>query len=413
MQYQEIINFLEKHTGISKENCAIERFQITKLAFEKIKCEIAPSKVIIVAGTNGKGTTSMTLAHLLAQIPNNHVGLYTSPHLISVNERIKYACNGVFNDISNDDFVEAFNYVHALGIELSHFEYLTLMAVYYFFIKHSVDYAIFEVGLGGKYDATNVIPHNTCIITKLGMDHEKYLGYTIESIAENKFGIINNSKHASQTVIHTEFPNENVNKIAANINAKFIKACNFQMQVQNNDFYVCTKYGTAKLALPGLRACENTALALTAFNTLGYNPALYLSTIKDVKWPGRMETVYIHGQKTMLSGDHNEQGIDSLIEILKHYKYQNVHFIVGIAIDKHYDIMLEKLLGIPNSHVYLTETPYKTRYIDDYGIYKKRCTAYSTDWKKLWLTIPKSAGDLIVITGSLYLIGKVKMEANV
>lgn len=408
MRYKEVINFLENKTGLSKENCALDRFNITKLAFEMMHCKIDPSKVIIVAGTNGKGTTSMTLAHLLAQTPNNHIGLYTSPHLVNINERIKYAINGVLTDISDDEFVEAFDYVHAFGLELSHFEYITMMAVYYFFIKHSIDYAIFEVGLGGTYDATNVIPHNTCIITKLGMDHEKHLGSTIESIAQNKFGIINNCGNQRQTVIHTKFPCLNIQEMAETIDAKFVQACDFKMHVGNGFFYVYTKYGTAQLALQGMRGCENTALALTAFDVLGYNPANYIDSLKDVKWPGRMEATYINGKKVMLSGDHNEQGIDSLIEILQHYKYQNIYFIVGIATDKHFDIMLDKLLNIPRAYVYLTETPYKTRTIDDYGDFKNRCAAYDKNWKKLLDQIPATDKDLIVITGSLYLIGKVK-----
>lgn len=405
MNYNKIVQFLENSTGVSKENCAQERLDITKLAFERMY-QVDSKKVIVVAGTNGKGSTCATLAHLLKSA-GNEVGLYTSPHLSKINERIKYnSC-----DISDNDFCEAFEYVHSFNIPLSHFEYLTLMACYHFFKKYNVNYAIFEVGLGGTYDATNVIPHDTCIITKLGLDHENYLGHTIEEIAKNKAGIINSP---GQTVIHAHFDHENVYKIIHSRDARFIESCSFQMQTKETskipEFILQTKYGNAKLALPGKRACENTALALTAFEYLGYNPSLYLKELQNVNWPGRMEQVNIDGINLFLSGDHNGQGIDSLLEILEHYRYNRVHFIVGIANDKNYNAMLDKLSNVKNSKIYLTQTPYKTRYIKDYGKWTDICQKSNPNWYSLFRDILPDihSDDIAIITGSLYLIGDVK-----
>lgn len=403
MRYNEILEFLG---GLSSENCAIERFNLTKFAFDYMYKNVDPEKIILVAGTNGKGTTSATLTALL-RFAGKKVGLYTSPHLVSVNERIN--CG---NDITNEEFERAFDYVHKnaekSGIKLSHFEYLTLMAYYHFFVENSVDYAVFEVGLGGLYDATNVIPHKTCVLTKIGFDHERYLGNKLTDIAKNKFGIIQNN--SGQKVIHLPFDKE-VKKLTDDIEATFVECCQFDMFVDDEfSFAIETKYGKAKLALLGKRACENTALALTVFDELGYDPSKYLDCLAKVKWPGRMEKVVIDGRQVFLSGDHNEQGVDSLIEILSHFDYSNVHFIVGIANDKNYHEMLKKLSSVANGQIYLTETPYKTRPIKEYGEWLKNCAAYDANWEKLLNIIPKNDEDLVIITGSLYLVGLVKSK---
>lgn len=403
MRYEKILDFLN---SLSMENCAQDGYNATKLAFNYMYKNVCPEKIILVAGTNGKGTTSATLTHLLRNA-GKKVGLYTSPHLVSVNERIN--CN---NDISNCDFEEAFEYVHKnsveSGIRLSHFEYLTLMAYYHFFLKNEVDYAVFEVGLGGLYDATNVIPHKTCVLTKMGIDHENRLGNNLLDIAKNKFGIIQDT----QKVIHLPFTEE-IKSLTNNIDAEFIECCHFDMHIEEGPtFAIKTKYGNAKLALLGKRACENTALALTVFEELGYNPSCYLDCLSTVKWPGRMEKVVFNDRQIFLSGDHNEQGIESLIEILSHFDYSHVHFIVGIAKDKNYNSILKKLSKVENSQIYLTETPYKTRYLQDYENWLNNCAAYDANWENLINKIPQNGKDIIIITGSLYLVGLVKSKLS-
>jgi len=151
---------------------------------------VQPQKVIHVAGTNGKGTTAKTLEHLLLS-QNKTVGLYTSPHLVDTTERIRV--NG--QQIHQEQFVKLCEQYKPL-IEkwnLSHFESLTLFSADLFFKTAPVDFAIYEIGLGGTWDATNVIPHATSIIVTLGFDHQHILGNTLSEIADNKFGIIQNN----------------------------------------------------------------------------------------------------------------------------------------------------------------------------------------------------------------------------
>lgn len=408
LDFSSVIDFLDR-INLSKENCALDRFEISKIAFEKLGFDVDPKKVILVAGTNGKGTTSTTLATLLKSA-GYKVGLYTSPHLVKVNERIKVN----FKDISDEDFIDSFVFVKKnLGeIEISQFEYFTFIACYYFFVREKVDYAVLEVGLGGVYDATNVVPHDTCVISKLGFDHEKYLGNTIESIAENKFGIINNP--INQTVVYLDFKNPSVEAILFRKNAKrFVKNIDFEYEVnvehQPPVFYIKTAFGKAKLALPGYRACENTALAITVFAELGFNPLENLSAISAVKWFGRMNSINLGNRKVYLSGDHNPQGIDSLFELLKYYKYKKIHFIVGIAVDKDFTKILEKLSTVPRSKIYLTETAFKPRVLCDYGEWLNKCERADKDRTALlrWVTENASPVDMVVVTGSLYLVGDI------
>ncbi len=410
MNYAEIQKYFKSDIPSKEKNVMKSGLEEVKNVIDKMQINFEPKKIVVVSGTNGKGTTSMTLAHLLSAY-GNAVGLFTSPHLVKINERIKIGYNTFFSDISEQDFSDAFNYVQNISTRLSYFEYLTCMACYYFFIRNQVDYAIFEVGLGGTYDATNAIPHDTCIITKLGIDHEEYLGSTLKDIAINKFGIINNSSESKQNVIHAPFLSDKVIALSKNYNCNFIEACSFKLDCIKSSipkFFMTTKYGKAELALPGKRACENTSLALTALDVLGYDPKVHIDTIQSVNWPGRMERMQIDCRDIMLSGDHNSQGIDSLLELLQYYEYDDIYFIVGIAYDKDFNAILQKLCDVGGSHLFLTETPIKTRKVMDYGQWAKICEEADPDWKMLLQKIPKNKKSMIVITGSLYLVGAVK-----
>ncbi|MDE5777469.1 MAG: bifunctional folylpolyglutamate synthase/dihydrofolate synthase, partial [Lachnospiraceae bacterium] len=148
--------------------------------------------VIHVAGTNGKGSTCSFLSSILTA-KGFKTGVFTSPHLININERIRIGTE----EISNDDFVAVFEEVMRVVKVVeedgmahpSFFEFMFLMAAVYF-KKQDVDYAIYETGMGGRLDATNVVKPELCIITSVGMDHMQFLGDTIEQIAEEKAGII-------------------------------------------------------------------------------------------------------------------------------------------------------------------------------------------------------------------------------
>ncbi|GHU11768.1 bifunctional folylpolyglutamate synthase/dihydrofolate synthase [Alphaproteobacteria bacterium] len=509
MNYDEVVNYL-----VNKKSFHLPDY--LRRVFELFDFEIDPSKVIIIAGTNGKGTTCAVLQTLLHEAGKN-VGFFSSPHLEKINERIKYNCV----DVSDEEFCDLFFKVHekvhkkahevVQDYDLSFFEYLTFMAVYHFFVSHKndVDFAVFEVGLGGTFDSTNIIPHNTSVITALGLDHTRILGNSLLDIATNKFGIISENN----TVFHLKFPMVQaesnstsqlpsatdttgieglVNTYIKEKSARFIEAYDCSMRVSGKDplFFISTPFGEFKLPLPGRRAMENTALAITVFQHLVENAERYMNAVEKTYWPGRMEKVCaarasmasppVDGdakcschvetisaignacaactvqqvsnssasstRTIYLSGDHNVQGIDSLLALLPYYTSvaldqfslaesalasqihlayhttdseavnarlarTTIRLVVGICKGKDHDLMLSKLMDFPGAKLYLTETPVKTLKIHEYSRRFLDAADYANaDPKKTLETAIADAAedDLIVVTGSLYLVGLIR-----
>jgi dihydrofolate synthase/folylpolyglutamate synthase len=382
-----------------------------------------PEKITLVAGTNGKGSVSATLEALLRSA-GKRVGLYTSPHLVETTERIRR--DGA--DLTQEQFLAAYLEIRDIVFEaeLSHFETLTLMAVNLFFPRATipqetqVDHAIFEVGLGGAWDATNAIPHRFCVITRLGYDHENLLGKDLAQIAANKFGIIPRLEPArAAQVTHSPLPPE-VRALARQTQAEtgshWRESMPFQLHVHAGTpltrepvFEIETHAGRAVLALPGLRGAQNTATALTAFEMLGFDPRAHLSALSQVKWPGRMQKAKIQGAPcpVYLSGDHNPQGVASLLELLRYYPRRHLHLLVGVGKDKDLDGILGPLAGLPDTSLYLTETPFRGRVLEDYGEWLGRARMSDADPARALQRIFSLASpdDLVVVTGSLYLVG--------
>lgn len=375
------------------------------------------NKTIVVAGTNGKGSVCATLEALFLAAGET-VGLYTSPHLVETTERIRV--NG--QDISQEIFCQAFGEVFKVieDLHLSHFEALTLMAVWIFYsgkVVPSLNWFIFEVGLGGTWDATNAIPHNHCVITSLGLDHQNLLGNTIEEIAANKFGIV--SKDA--LVVHSPLPKSTLdlaNLTKEKTGSRWIESIPSSWKVDHSGiepkFILKTQWGEFPLALAGPRAAQNSATALTLFESLGYRPEKYLFALDQVRWPGRMDRYLLPNCNCpiYLSGDHNPDGIKSLLELLQHFPRNHLHILVGIVKDKDLFGILSPLLAIPNSSMYLTETPFRTRSLKEYGEWLDRADKAWSDPREALNYIASKANstDMILITGSLYLVGFLKKE---
>lgn len=475
MSYQEIIKFLESR-GMMPDSPpsldvmfqALEQLGAYEFSFFK-NLHSDPSRVVVVSGTNGKGSVCATLEALCLSA-GERVGLYTSPHLIDTTERFRL--NG--KDIDRDLFCEAFVHVdeRTKNLKLTHFEFLTLIAVWIFCARYEVDRLILEVGLGGIWDATNAIPHGICVITTIGYDHENLLGNTLTEIARNKFGIIAKRSQflpKGATVVHAKLPaelNGLISEVQHNTQSQWFEVEPFKyeplagsnpfagrelpavsqpLEVCEPEFYLSTKWGRAKLALPGLRAAENTALALTVFSKLrpavggpavggpavgrpafdnssqeslpqgcfqqGYDPGKHLAVLPKIRWPGRMECIALNTEKSIyLSGDHNPQGIQSLIELLKYYPRKHLHLLIGVGVDKNLSGILDPLINLPETSIYLTETPFRGRKLSEYGKY---LTQAQGAWANLHhafkeTVLKLNAGEMFVVTGSLYLVGEIK-----
>lgn len=403
MTYKEWIIWLEQRSLMPKVAPGLEK---TQTALKEANLRLNPEKTILIAGTNGKGTTAKTLEQLLVHAKQN-VGLFTSPHLISTCERIRVSNR----QITEQEFVGLCEKYQNLieNLKLSHFESLTLFAVD-FFQAHKTDWNIFEVGLGGTWDSTNAIEHNYSVITPIGYDHQNILGNTLEEIASNKFGII----QTQNKVFHFEFP-DNLKKIYANRTQQqfatdFCIPPSQQKQIDQNHlprYQLTTPWGEANLSLVGIRAAQNSWLALNVFKHLGFDPAVHLQALNQISWPGRMSQLQIESPAPIyLSGDHNEQGVLSLIDILKNAKYQKLHLLMGVSKDRdilHFIHLIEQL---PKTSITLTQPSFM-------GTIPKTQTYpfYTNSQQALNLIMSKAnKDDLIVVTGSLYLCGDILTE---
>ncbi len=425
MSYSEIIHELESRGVMPDRTPSLEPMQ-NALEILLPKLNVDPSKTILVAGTNGKGSVCATLEALF-MAAGETVGLYTSPHLVDTTERIRIQGQ----DISQELFSRAYQQILRIlntpealnkirNVKFSHFEMLTLMAAWIFYSgKDSprVDRSIFEVGLGGTWDATNAIPHTSCVITPLGYDHQNLLGSTLSEIASNKFGIVTRES----VVVHAPLPDE-VKKYAKEVEAlthsKWRECIPFNLKIDKKErtpiFTLQTPWGDAPLSLAGKRAAQNSAIALTLFQELGYAPKLYLSVLKHVRWPGRMEKISSTqtGCPIYVSGDHNPQGIQSLLELLTDYPRNHLFILAGIGKDKDQDGILNPLFSLENSSIYLTEIPFRGRSINDYGSWLNHAQGAWPDPMQALQELIKLAkpNDMILVTGSLYLVGYIKQQ---
>lgn len=412
--YSEVVSFLESLQIMPKTMPGLEKIKKALELTDWYK-NIDPNKVIVVAGTNGKGTTCAALERLLTSA-DQKVGFYSSPHLVSTTERIRI--NG--KHISEKDFIELFNDCFELieKCQLSHFEALTLMAGHYFFStkwNQNLDFVILEVGLGGTYDATNAFPHKYCGITKLGKDHVNILGDDLVEIAKNKFGIVSNKN----IVVHHKLPEavyELKKHIQKNTNSNWVESEHGQLEVDTSGAipkyflnYNNTKF---EINILGQRAAENIMTAITLFQILGFDSDSYYSALNKINWQGRMQNVAWPDLKCplYLSGDHNLQGVESLLEILKDFKWERLYLVVGIGVDKDAEQMLRSFRTLKNVRLCITETPFKGRKINEYPeeylnlTFDKNSNAVDLLNRIARLAEPN---DLVLVTGSLYLVGEV------
>ncbi len=411
MTYEEILQELESR-GMMPERPPTLDF--VRQALDRLRdregISLDPKRVIVVAGTNGKGSVCAVLEALLLSA-GQKVGLYTSPHLVEVTERIRLSGR----DVVWKQFAAAYEAVVAAtgDLPLTHFEMLTLMAVWTF-ARENVEWSILEVGLGGLWDATNAVPHQVNAITALGLDHQNLLGSTLSEIALNKFGIVG----MDSVVVHSPLPaivEPLMAETMRRTRSRWVAAPEFQVSVEEGQdprFYVETRWGRARLALPGKRGAENAVTALALFAELGFDPSTHLDALSRVRWPGRMERLKVKGAPCLVfaSGDHNPQGVQSLLEILPHYPRTHLRILAGVGKDKDCDGVLGPLFALPDATVYLTETPFRGRPLASYGEWQSRAAGAWTDPIEAFTKVLRECrpGELFLVTGSLYLVGAVK-----
>lgn len=384
-------------------------------------------KIIHVAGTNGKGSVCAYLnAMLLAG--GKKTGLFTSPHLVRINER--FQING--EDVSDEQFLNAFLKVEKAAKEYeaegeghpSYFETLFLMGML-IFKEAGVEYLVMETGLGGRLDATNVVEKPlACIITSISRDHTEYLGDTLEAIAGEKAGIIK----AGVPVIYDASQPGPASVIAAK--AKEMGSPAWPMEPSFYEMKTQSREGiTFTFAYPGGEKAELAIPYVAKYQMMNASLAFYTMHIlqdvhdipKDVlaeglskiKWPCRMEMA---APGVIIDGAHNEDGIAQFVSTAGYFAKENEITILFTAVaDKHYHEMIGEICeGIHPSHVVATQ-------IDGSRVVPAEVLA--EDFRKAGCTdvcaepeigaayekaLGKKGSGMLFCVGSLYLAGELK-----
>ena len=417
-KFEEIVSWLQSRPE-RPGDMQSKRESVARLAAvlqeEGLLRKVDRHKVIVVAGTNGKGTVAKTISTLLGR-QGLRTGLFTSPHLMQITERI--AVND--SPITREQFVALFER-HANTCEekrLSFFESLSLMMVEAFWggqILPAVDWAVLEVGVGGRWDPTNLIPHHTAVITALGLDHQNLLGDSLPEIAEHKLGVCSGG-----LTVHRRWPTDEVQALADQVahtrGGQWLPCETWPFRVAKAEtrptYWLQTPFGEAPLSLMGARAVENTTLALRTLGALGFDVAKMLPDLARVQWPGRMEGFRVPGcaAPVYLSGDHNEMGVQSLEEILQQMSFSNLHVVASVGGNKDLSGILSALWRLPRAQINLTVNPFRGRPLTAYGEWLERAADSSTQWQEVFHRVLQRAlaGDLVLVTGSLYLVGVVR-----
>lgn len=369
-------------------------------------------KFIHIAGTNGKGSVSANMACILEDA-GLKVGKYISPNLIRVNERIsisgKDIPDGELNQILSTIEPLSREVKNELGIEPTQFEIWTAAAFVYF-ERHECDIVVLEVGLGGEFDATNVIDSNeVAIITRLGIDHTGYLGSTIGEIAKAKAGIIKPKCNTCKVITVNQVPEalSVIEEKAKSLGSSVLVASPIPCGISGmHEVFSIDGIENIKCGISGYHQIENASLAVLASRALGIDEKYIKSGIARAKNPARFELV--HENPTVIyDGGHNENGIEALVNSLKRY-FADVKKTVIFACMSDKDITESlKMLSYGDTEFIFTSVKNNPRALGAKALKEKAETlGYSGiyfDTVGKAYTEALSRGKLTVICGSLYL----------
>lgn len=387
-------------------------------------------RLIHIAGTNGKGSTSSILGKVLIE-HGYKVGFFNSPHLEEIEETIRINDDNIAEEELVNLLEEIKPYVNKIVEEgykhPTEFEVLTCVMFLYLY-RQKVDFGVIEVGLGGRLDSTNVITPILSIITSISLDHTNILGNTVEEITSEKVGIIKENI----PVITCKQKDKVINIIKSkalltNSKLTIVDSNNFNLlEIVNDDIpyqrvsinFNNNKY-TLDLSLLGKHQIINLSLAIKALeelqrlNYINIEINKLYKGVKSVKWKGRLE-VLKKNPYIVIDGAHNIAGIEFLkSNIEEYFKYKKLYLILGILADKNVEEMV-KVIAPLATEVY-TVTPNSIRAASANELkeivlrYNNNCIAFDDYDKVIQLSLSKaSKDDLIIASGSLYMIGEIR-----
>lgn len=391
---------------------------------------------VLIAGTNGKGSTAATLASILRDA-GHRTGLYTSPHLVRINERIRI--DGA--PISDDDFVELYDKVDVVANGLvgrgelpwhpSFFETVTAIAFEYFG-RAGIEIAVLEVGMGGRLDATNIVTPIVSVITDISLDHQKFLGNTIGEIAREKAGIL---RPDTPAVLLPQHPQANnvLGHAVMEINAHAVSATPYMPPVTPDSDtasgdapYVILAQGEEIRIEPALRGrhqLRNTALAIAAaveLNTLGIvvPPKAIERGVRVTRWPGRLQVV--PGQpEILLDVAHNPDGAWALRAALSHkYPERKLVIVFGAMRDKAVAEVASILFPLASAVVATHADNPRAATPEVIAQAAARTGAEIIQEPEVATAIARARqlagpGGVVVVTGSIYLVGEVMQRLGI
>ena len=398
MNYSEAIQFLYGLRLFGAKLGLENTFKLAALAGnpqEKLR-------FIHVAGTNGKGSTCALLESIY-RASGLRVGLFTSPHLVSFRERIQVN-RQLIPEADIVRLVEELRMANKEN-EATLFEFATVMALK-FFAEQKCDLVIWETGLGGRLDATNIVTPLASVITNIALDHEQWLGDTLGKIAAEKAGII---KPGVPTVTSADEPEALgvIEKIAQEKQAPLTRV--------TRAFCLQAGVGMAALSLPGEHQKLNAALALATVGILQKQIAVTEEQIRaglaGVNWPGRLQSIQKpDGKDILLDGAHNVAGAKVLREALeKSFPLAGRTLILGVLQDKDWQHICETLAPLAAR---IFTVPVSSERTADAKDLAAACGALNPSSEilacaNLAEALKKSADDaFVIVTGSLYLVGE-------
>ena len=421
--YEEAVAYIENIPKFTTKN----KLEHTRKCLDLLGSPDKDRKIIHVAGTNGKGSVCAFLSSMLEQ-GGFRCGLFTSPHLVKINER--FQINEVM--ISDQRFTEAFTEVKNLADRLveegdyhpTYFEFLFLMGMIVF-KQEDVDYIVLETGLGGRLDATNsVLSPMACVITSISLDHVEYLGDTIEKIAGEKAGIMKkgvpvifdgNRKEAAEVI----------KARAEELGCPWYEVKESRQKLLNYTpegirfLSASGVYGETELFVPFIARYQmmNAALALETMGVLreehGLEKETLIKGIGGAKWQGRMETIL---PGVIVDGAHNEDGIARFVETVSYFqKEYPITLLFSTVADKEFPDMIKRVCkGLQFANVVTTEIwgSRKQSAKELAELFRLNgCSQVFVEpnpGKAFELAYEKKGDGLLFVAGSLYLAGGIK-----
>ena len=343
-------------------------------------------KVVVIGGTNGKGTSAEFLNNLLLE-SNFNVGLYTSPHLFQFNERIRI--NG--SPISDFEIIEAFKEIEKIkkDTRLTYFDYATI-AAFIIFTQNTLDVAILEIGLGGKYDPVNLLDADISILTNVELDHQKWLGNTREEIGEEKSAIFRDGKVIIMGANEMPF---SVMKKVNELNSKTLQLGIdfFEDEIKSNNLNK-----------------DSAACSIAAYKEITDSPINFNEILKQTNLLGRCD---VKG-RFILDVSHNLASVRNLVEFLnEEYKDKSIKAIVGLMQDKDINDIIKEIKHIisewyacsPNIDRAMSSNNLKELISDETN---SKVEAFESVDLAIERAIKENDSDMVIVFGSFFTVSE-------